>query len=289
MGGLFGMAVFGNKYGQEYKVQASVSGDLEVECSASVKVTMEGTTEVVHVSAGADTPRPKSRSGSCQSEAAEAKLVEEAASVAVEAATIEPTPGKAISRDVKETAPIEPEEAVQRAFPPPPVDPAHNISMCSGALPVQISGDVDETAPIEPIQRALSPPPADPAALIEPVPAGEASEDGYKTAPTESEEAIQRALSLPAADLADRNPLYSGALPIETSENVDETTPVESEETIQRALSPPPGDPADDIPLCSGALPVENELHTPHEDDPPVHHSQEDKKEHDAASEGGKE
>jgi hypothetical protein len=205
MGGLFGMAVFGNKYGQEYKVQASVSSDLVVECSASVKVTMEGTTEVVHVSAGADTPRPKSRSGLCQSEAAEAKLVEEAAAVAGEAATIEPTPGKAISRDV------------------------------------------EETAPIKPIQRALSPPPASPTALIKPVPAGEASEGGDKTAPIESEEAIQRALSPPAADLADG------------------------------------------IPLCSGALPVENDLHTPHEDDPPVHHSQEDKKEHGAASEGGKE
>lgn len=236
MGRLLGMAVFGSKYGQEYKVQANVSGDLGTACSASVKVTAEGT-EVVHVSGGTDAPQPKSRSGSCWSEAAEAKPaeeakpVEEAAVVADEAALIEPAPPREISENVEETVPIESEEAMAA--------PAH-----------------------------------------------EDSEDVKEAASIEAEEAIQRALSPPPADPADDVPLCSGAPPGEIS---DETAPIESEEYIQRALSPPPADPADDVPLCSGALPVENGLHTPHEDSPPVHHSQEEKKDNDTASEGRKE
>lgn len=263
MGGLLGMAVFGSKYGQEFKVQANVSGDLGTACSASVKVTVEGT-EVVHVSGGSDTPQPKSRSGSCGSEAAEAKPVGEA-------------------------TPIGSEDAIQRAVSPPPADPADDVPLCSGALPMETSEEVEATAPVEPeesIQRALSPPPADPATPIEPAPAGETSEDVEEMAPIESEEAIQRALSPPPADPENDIPLCSGVLPVESS---DEEEPIESEESIQRHLWPPPGDPADGVPLCSGALPVESGVHTPHEDTPPLQHGQEDKKDNDTASEGRKE
>lgn len=175
MGGLLGMAVFGSKYGQKFKVQANISGDLGTECSASVKVTVEGT-EVVHVSGGTDTPQPKSRSGLCGSEAAEAKPVEEA-------------------KPTEEAAAVADEEA----------------------------------------------------ALIESAPGREVSED------------------------------------------VEEAAPIESEEAIQRALWSPPGEPADGVPLCSGALPVENGVHTPHEESPPLQHSQKDKKDNDTASEGRKE
>jgi hypothetical protein len=275
MGGLLGMAVFGSRYGQEYKVQANVSGDLGTACSVSVKVTVEGT-EVVHVSGGTEASQPKSRSGSCWGEAAEAepveetKLVEEAAAVADEAALIEPAPVREISENVEETvpieseeaiaapaqetpedveeaAPIESEEAIQRALSHPPAVPTDKVTLCSGALPIETSEDVEEAAPIESAkspQRALSPAPADP---------------------------------------VDDISLCSGTPPGETS---DETAHVESEESIQRALSPPPADPADDVPLCSGALPVEDGVHTPDEDNPPVHHSQEEKKDNHTASEG---
>ena len=294
MGGLLGMAVFGSKYGQEFKVQANVSGDLGNECSVSMKVTVEGT-EIVHVSGGTDTPQPKSRSGSCLSKAAEAKPVEEAkpmeeaAAVADEAALIEPAPAREISEDVGEATLIESEDAIQRALSPPPADLADEVPLCSGALPLETSEEVEATAPIEPeesILRTLSPSPADLATPIEPALAGETSEDVEEMAPIESDEAIQRALSPPPTDPADDIPLCSSALPVETS---DESAPIESEESIQRALWPPPGDPADGVPLCSGALPVENGVHTPHEDSPPLQHEHEDSKDNDTASEGQRE
>ena len=234
MSGLFGMAVFGSKYGQEYKVQANVSGDLGIGCTTSVKVTVEGT-EVVNASGGTDAPQPKSRSGSYRSEAAEAKPVEEA-------------------KMLEEAKPVEEAKLVEDAK------------------------SVEEAATV-----------ADEAALIEPAPAREVSENVEETVPIETDKAIERALSPPPADPADDVPLRSGALPVETSKDVDETAPIESEEAVQRALSPPPADPADDVPLCSGALPVETVVHTPQEDISPVHHNQEEKKEHDAASEGPKE
>lgn len=146
MGGLVGMTVFGDKYGQEYKVEAKGIGDVEVKCSASVKVTVDGEVGVKKVDGGAVT----STSSSSSSASSKGKSVREIAAVSEEILPepiVEPvqraiTPSKVES--AKEVAAIAEEvvpepvvESVQRGLTPPPNESAGDVPLCSGELPVE--------------------------------------------------------------------------------------------------------------------------------------------------------
>lgn len=116
MGGLFGMAVFGSKAGQEYNMQANVqvsaNDGVDFDCSASIKVTMEGA------------PKEASRSGSWAS-----------------AATVKDPPviahAEGVTTNPEAEALIEHEDAVQRAMSPSPADLMDDVPLCSGALPAE--------------------------------------------------------------------------------------------------------------------------------------------------------
>jgi hypothetical protein len=112
MGSLFGMAVFGKKYGKEYRVEASgvcgVDGEAEVECSASIKVAVKeaGSVKLVKGSASASS----SSSGS------------NASLVAV--------PAKEVTASVDEVVPT----GHECASTPSLNALADNVPQCSGAL-----------------------------------------------------------------------------------------------------------------------------------------------------------
>ncbi|KAF3053883.1 N-acetylglucosaminyl-phosphatidylinositol de-N-acetylase [Didymella keratinophila] len=146
MGGLFGMAVFGDKYGQEHKMEANVAGDVEVECSASVKVTVEGKAGVKEAGIVADT----STSSTSSSASSKGASVEEVAAVAEEAEpkpVVEPVqraimPSKAesakeIAAVAEEVVPEPVVEPVQRGLTLPPNELTDDVPFCSGALPVK--------------------------------------------------------------------------------------------------------------------------------------------------------
>ncbi|KAF1933319.1 uncharacterized protein M421DRAFT_395301 [Didymella exigua CBS 183.55] len=117
-GGLFGMAVFGGNYGQEYKLEASVLGD--VECSASVKVTVGDDAGVNDVRGAVDSSSSSSSSSG---------------SLKVE-------PLKVITAVADEAAPVGAAEPVQRALTPPPTEAIDDAPLCSGALPIDTNADV---------------------------------------------------------------------------------------------------------------------------------------------------
>ena len=111
MGGLFGMAVFGDRYGQEYKVAASAVGDVGVECSASIKITMDDGVSVESLKGSADAASSSTSS------------------------TAEPV--KETTAGVENCAPPGESESVPRAPTPAPDVPADDVPLCSGALPVE--------------------------------------------------------------------------------------------------------------------------------------------------------
>ena len=134
MGGLFGMAVFGDRYGQEYKVEAKVAGDVEVECSASVKVTVGD--EVV-VEEGQDGAATSSLSSSSSS-----------------SASSKTQPVKEIATVAEEVVPEPVVEPAQRGLTPPPNEPIDDVPLCSGALPVEPNANPsdDVVAPSPPAE-----------------------------------------------------------------------------------------------------------------------------------------
>lgn len=140
------MAVFGDKYGQEHKMEANVAGDVEVECSASVKVTVEGKAGVKEAGIVADT----STSSTSSSASSKGASVEEVAAVAEEAEpkpVVEPVqraimPSKAesakeIAAVAEEVVPEPVVEPVQRGLTLPPNELTDDVPFCSGALPVK--------------------------------------------------------------------------------------------------------------------------------------------------------
>lgn len=118
MGGLFGMAVFGDRYGQEHKVEAKVVVDGEVECSASVKVTVGDTVGVKEAEGGVAASSSSSGSTSSSSAPSKAESAKEITAVA------------------EEVVPEPVGEPAQRGLTPPPNEPTDDVPLCSGALPV---------------------------------------------------------------------------------------------------------------------------------------------------------
>lgn len=113
MGGLFGMSVFGNKYGQEYKVTATAANDgVEVACSASICVV---------------TDRPVSIKGAKRHRAGTPSPAEVPSPIAV----VDTVP---IENDTTYSAN---DGLVQQAQSPMPTDVSGDVPLCSGALPVE--------------------------------------------------------------------------------------------------------------------------------------------------------
>lgn len=125
IGGLFGMAIFGDRYGQKYKVEAKVVANGEVECSVSVKGTVRDTVGIKEVEGGVVT-------SSCSPSAvSKAESVKEATAIA------------------EEVVPELIVEPAQRGLLPPPNEPTDDAPLCSGTLPVGANVDEhgDVTAP----------------------------------------------------------------------------------------------------------------------------------------------
>jgi hypothetical protein len=120
MGGLFGMAVYGDKYGKEYTKGSSSGGGVVIDGEGvGVEVTVEDTTSVKYTKSSV----PASSSSS--SSAAEA---------------VKDTPADA--------APVENQESKPRASTPPPTAPTDEAPLCSGAVPVEpVAGAAAETVP----------------------------------------------------------------------------------------------------------------------------------------------
>jgi hypothetical protein len=134
MGGLFGMAVFGDKYDQDYTMEAKVVGDVEIECSASVKVNVGNEAGAKEVDGGLATSSASSSSRS--SAPSRAESAKEIATVAEE--------------DVPEPV----VESVPRELTPPPGESADDVPLCSDALPVELNANVpsDDVAPSPPAE-----------------------------------------------------------------------------------------------------------------------------------------
>lgn len=115
MGGLFGMAVFGDRHGQDYETPTSSGAGVEDDCSSSAKVTVESmvAAEEEEVKGCTDASKPESKSSSRSSVAAETESVEETA------------------KDAAST------KSVGQALSPPLDQTANEVPMCSGALPVE--------------------------------------------------------------------------------------------------------------------------------------------------------
>lgn len=139
MGGLFGMAVFGDKYRQEYQVGASTVGDVEVECSANVKVTVEDAVSVKEAESGVDVsePDPGSNLSSIVSTAAVSR------------------PSKEVAAGARGASPASDVDPTQRAVTPPPVEVVEDVPACSGALPVERAADLlgDRVASSPPVNN----------------------------------------------------------------------------------------------------------------------------------------
>lgn len=117
------MAVFGDKHGQGYKMEANVVGDVGVECSASVKVTVEDEVRVKEVGGAATSSSSPSSSSSAPSRAESAKE-----SVAV----------------AEDVVPEPVVESLQRGLTTPPGESADDFPLCSGALPVESDADAPD-------------------------------------------------------------------------------------------------------------------------------------------------
>ncbi|KAF2632966.1 hypothetical protein BU25DRAFT_454120 [Macroventuria anomochaeta] len=115
MGGLFGMAVFGDKHGKEYGLEAGGADEVFVSCSASIKVIVDDAGSVKSAKAGAD--------ASSSSSISSASLVAE--------------PVKGVPAGAEDAVPAGDGEPVQRALTPPPDVPTDDVPLCSGALPVE--------------------------------------------------------------------------------------------------------------------------------------------------------
>jgi hypothetical protein len=122
MGGLLGMSIFGDKYGQEYKVQVSATGDVESQCSANVKVTVGDGVGAKEVESAVVAPTSSSSSSSSASSKAE--------------------PVKEIAAVAEEVVPDAVVEPVQRKLTPPLTESADDVPLCSGALPAEPNASV---------------------------------------------------------------------------------------------------------------------------------------------------
>lgn len=228
MGGLFGMAVFGDKYGQEFRVAASAEGDMEVSCSASVRVSVGGAPSVRTTHSSTQRSRAGTVSGSTSSSRASVALepVDEG-SVHVE----EVTPATD-SRSMKEgTASGEDVHPATNAEPS--VRTAQSSAHRSRAGKVFSSSSSSSSrasAVPDPITESIG-------GVEEGTPATFTEQIGGDTADVE--------------EVAGSESIQEDAAREEEVESATGTEPAE------RGLTPPPSEHDDDIPLCSGALPVE--------------------------------
>ena len=144
MGGLFGMAVFGERYGKDYKVKnnsvCEVDGEVEIECSASIKVVMEDGGSVKNNKGEQDAKNSSSSSSSSSGSSSSSTMQVEPVK--------EPTPY------VGDASLLAVAEPVQRAPTTPPAEALNNVPLCSGALPVEPAADLlaDGSAPASPDQ-----------------------------------------------------------------------------------------------------------------------------------------
>lgn len=120
------MAVFGDKYRQEYKVEASTVGDVQIECSASVRVTGGDAVSVKEAETGVDVSEPDPGSNS-------SSIV---GTAAVSRPSMEVPAG---ARDALPAADVDP---TQRVVTPPRVEVVEDVPTCSGALPVERAVDL---------------------------------------------------------------------------------------------------------------------------------------------------
>ena len=124
-GGLFGMAVFGEKYGKDYKDDAGGADDLVVSCSTSINITMND----------AASAKPKESSGSASnSNSSSSSAVQSTEKVVAstdggEPAQSTPAPSHTVPAEVTK------DDAPQSL-------PAEDAPLCSGALPVEPAADV---------------------------------------------------------------------------------------------------------------------------------------------------
>ncbi|KAF3037204.1 hypothetical protein E8E12_003469 [Didymella heteroderae] len=123
------MALFGEKYGQEYKVEAKIVGNVDVECSTSVEVMKEDDMDAEEVEGCVATLN----STSSLSTSLKAGSTKEIAAVA------------------GEVVPDEVINSVQRKLKPLSTEPVHDVPLCSGALPMEPKANVPENAVAPPL------------------------------------------------------------------------------------------------------------------------------------------
>lgn len=121
MGGLFGLAVFGERYGKVYKDDSSEAPEVQVSCSASIKATADDAGSLRSAHGSADASRPSSSSGSS------------ASSVAEPVRESPPLEG--------DVAPSKDNSSKQRAPLSSPTARTDDVPLCSGALPIEPSAD----------------------------------------------------------------------------------------------------------------------------------------------------
>ncbi|KAH6642279.1 hypothetical protein C7974DRAFT_372239 [Boeremia exigua] len=134
MGGLFGMAVFGNKYGQAYKTEPSA--EVDRPCSSSIEVK------------GADVANVK------DAQRVPDDLGESTSSSTSSSASIADDTLREVTVGVEEAVPAVDAGSEQRALAPSPTEIVDDIPLCSGALPVESAEDLQ-------VLRSAHPTPAD--------------------------------------------------------------------------------------------------------------------------------
>lgn len=136
MGGLLGMTVFGDRYGQEYKVAACAADGVEIECSTSVKIVTDDVASVKEV----EIEETKVE----QAVLGEARVTEvngaEKENRAHAPASVEASGPSATVGDEPEqgfTTGAEDDEPIHMPLSPAPAPVADEVPLCSGALPVE--------------------------------------------------------------------------------------------------------------------------------------------------------